>query len=137
MDNNPTHVQLELMRPSGVDPCTPISGGTVGVRYTAYHPRLEQIRFRRQKDENSPATLTHDAAATDRIPFDQDVSGGPDQAFSYDGPGDLDDVANHFDITPAETCTYIVWLTERRRLHTGNSQVDATNSRLIPFHYEV
>jgi hypothetical protein len=136
MDNNPTHMQFELIRPSGIDSCTPIPGGAVGVKYTAYHPHLEQVRFRRQKNEDSPTTLAHDAAATDKIPFDQDVSGGPDQVFSYDGPGDFDDVANHFDITPSETCTYIVWLTERRRLHTGNSQVDATNSRLIPFHYE-
>jgi hypothetical protein len=58
------------------------------------------------------------------------------QVFSYDGTGDPDAVSNQFDITPGDTCTYVVWMRSRRRLHDGESQVAGERTRLIPFYYE-
>lgn len=135
MDNNPTVTALELKKSVPGDPCDPVTG-QVGLAYTAYHPHLGRVRLHRQRNEGSPGGLVDSAGDTSKAPLDGDVAGGPVQVFSYDGTGDPDAVDNQFDITPADTCTYVVWMTTRRRLHTGDSRVSTVRSRLIPFYYE-
>lgn len=135
MDNNPTMIALELKKSVPGDPCDPVTG-QVGLAYTAYHPHLGRVRLHRQRNEGSPGGLVNNASDTSKAPFDGDVAGGPVQVFSYDGTGDPDAVGNQFDITPADTCTYVVWMSARRRLHNGESQLPSDRTRLIPFYYE-
>jgi hypothetical protein len=135
MDNNPTVTALELKKSVPGDPCDPVTG-QVALAYTAYHPHLGRVRLHRQRNEGSPGGLVDSAGDSSKAPFDGDVAGGPVQVFSYDGTGDPDAVSNQFDITPADTCTYVVWMSSRRRLHTGDSQVPGDRTRLIPFYYE-
>lgn len=135
MDNNSAVASIELKKTSRPDPCKPVSG-QLALAYTAYHPHIDWVRLNRQRNESSPGKIRDSASDSTKAPLDQDVAGGPQQVYSYDGTGDPDDVANHFDITPGDTCNYIVWMRTRRRLHTGRSQVSASRTRLIPFYYE-
>jgi hypothetical protein len=135
MDNNPTVTAIELKKSVPGDPCDPVTG-QVGLAYTAYHPHLGRVRLHRQRNEGSAGGLVDNASDSSKAPLDVDAAGGPVQVFSYDGTGDPDAVSNQFDITPGDTCTYVVWMRSRRRLHDGESQVAGERTRLIPFYYE-
>ena len=129
IDNNPAYKDL-LFKPFQTgDPCEPVSG-TVELAYNVYHPHLGRAWITLTKNTRSRhwrRSIDDDAAASDKVPVDIDVSGASDEVHN-----------TTFDITPHldGRCVYIVRLHERRRLHTGYRAVDTTHTEAKPFFYE-
>ncbi len=126
IDNNPAFKRLSFLPFEGADPCAPISG-TVELAYNVYHDHLGQAWITLQKNTDPSQGIDDNAAATDKIPVDIDLSGVSEGVHNtgLDITSELDG-----------RCVYIVQLHERRRLHTGYMAVPPSHTPPIPFFYE-
>lgn len=114
VNNNPALIQLAMKEHTSLGACTPLSGDVHAV-YTVSHPHLEDVTITARKNNDPSGTSLAQAP----IPLNNNTLTSLDHINNSSG-------IKINDFLSMVTCTYIVKLSVRRRLHTGDSAVSST-----------
>ncbi len=123
INNNETFKKMAVNQLESLGDCSPIKN-KIDLSYTVHHPLLQSASIFIHKNDNS----------LDKFLFDGFISLS----------GNTNDAVNHnnnnlvpINATPVNDltrCTYIVTMSERRRLHSGDSAVPQTQTQLAFFY---
>lgn len=124
VNNNPTFKKLAVNELVTLGDCSPIKN-SVHVAYTVHHPLLQYVAIDVHKNDNALNKFLSDGFIT--------LSGNTNNAVTHNNNPSV--LVNATPVNDLTRCTYIITMTEVRRLHTGDSGVSGTHVP-IAFFYE-